>query len=66
MKIKPDTDTPNRNLESLLLPKKTIQLSKYRLAEEEGFEPPVLSYGGFQDRCLRPLGHSSFVTGPGV
>src|SRR5690625_5209315 len=27
--------------------------------EEEGFEPPVLSYNGFQDRRLRPLGHSS-------
>ncbi len=31
-----------------------------RRAEEEGFEPPVrFTYGGFQDRCLRPLGHSS-------
>ena len=28
-------------------------------AEEEGFEPPELALGGFQDRCLRPLGHSS-------
>ena len=28
-------------------------------AEEEGFEPPALSRCGFQDRCLRPLGHSS-------
>jgi hypothetical protein len=28
-------------------------------AEEEGFEPPVLSYNGFQDRRLKPLGHSS-------
>ncbi len=28
-------------------------------AEEEGFEPPALSCCGFQDRCLRPLGHSS-------
>ena len=33
------------------------------LAEEEGFEPPELSLGGFQDRCLRPLGHSSGVPG---
>ena len=27
--------------------------------EEEGFEPPALSRYGFQDRRLRPLGHSS-------
>ena len=36
----------------------TIQLSS-QPAEEEGFEPPELALGGFQDRCLRPLGHSS-------
>ncbi len=29
------------------------------LAEEVGFEPTVLSYNGFQDRRLKPLGHSS-------
>ncbi len=29
------------------------------LAEGEGFEPPVLSHNGFQDRHLRPLGHPS-------
>ena len=23
-------------------------------AEQEGFEPPVLSYDGFQNRCLKP------------
>ena len=34
----------------------------YELAEEEGFEPPELSLGGFQDRCLRPLGHSSSLS----
>src|SRR5882672_10146650 len=28
-------------------------------AEEEGFEPPALACDGFQDRCLKPLGHSS-------
>src|SRR6476659_6358777 len=28
-------------------------------AEEEGFEPPGLSSSGFQDRRLKPLGHSS-------
>ncbi|MBN2429712.1 MAG: hypothetical protein JXK94_15360, partial [Deltaproteobacteria bacterium] len=27
--------------------------------EEVGFEPTVLSYNGFQDRRLKPLGHSS-------
>ena len=30
--------------------------------EEEGFEPPALSRYGFQDRRLRPLGHSSGLT----
>ena len=29
------------------------------LAEEVGFEPTVLSHNGFQDRRLKPLGHSS-------
>ena len=30
------------------------------LAEEEGFEPPVSgAYACFQDRCLKPLSHSS-------
>ena len=31
------------------------------LAEEVGFEPtvPVTRDGGFQDRCLKPLDHSS-------
>ena len=29
------------------------------MAEEEGFEPPELSFNGFQDRRLKPLGHSS-------
>ena len=31
----------------------------YLLAEEVGFEPTVLSHNGFQDRRLKPLGHSS-------
>ncbi len=31
------------------------------LAEEVGFEPTELSLNGFQDRRLRPLGHSSAV-----
>ena len=29
------------------------------LAEEVGFEPTELSFNGFQDRRLKPLGHSS-------
>jgi hypothetical protein len=29
------------------------------MAEEVGFEPTVLSHNGFQDRRLKPLGHSS-------
>jgi hypothetical protein len=33
------------------------------LEEEEGFEPPALSRYGFQDRRLRPLGHSSGKNG---
>ena len=32
------------------------------MAEEEGFEPPVLAHCGFQDRRLRPLGHSSMLS----
>ena len=31
----------------------------YGMAEEVGFEPTDLSVYGFQDRRLRPLGHSS-------
>lgn len=30
-----------------------------KLAEEVGFEPTELSFNGFQDRRLQPLGHSS-------
>ena len=30
-----------------------------QLAEREGFEPPELTFSGFQDRPLRPLGHLS-------
>ena len=30
------------------------------MAEGVGFEPTVLSYNGFQDRRLKPLGHPSF------
>ncbi len=30
-----------------------------KMAEEVGFEPTELSLNGFQDRRLRPLGHSS-------
>ena len=29
------------------------------MAEAVGFEPTELSLDGFQDRCLRPLGHTS-------
>jgi hypothetical protein len=35
------------------------------VAEGVGFEPTVLSYNGFQDRRLKPLGHpSEFVLVP--
>ena len=30
-----------------------------KMAEGVGFEPTVLSYNGFQDRRLKPLGHPS-------
>src|SRR5262245_11181682 len=44
---------------SVLFAHVTIRLSPWPLAEEEGFEPPGLSSSGFQDRRLKPLGHSS-------
>ena len=31
------------------------------MAEEVGFEPTELSFNGFQDRRLQPLGHSSAI-----
>ena len=31
------------------------------MAEEVGFEPTELSFNGFQDRRLQPLGHSSVL-----
>ena len=32
------------------------------LAVGEGFEPPVpFRYAGFQDRCLKPLGHPTYA-----
>ena len=31
------------------------------MAEGVGFEPTVLSYNGFQDRRLKPLGHPSLL-----
>ncbi len=40
--------------------------SDFLTEEEEGFEPPALSRYGFQDRRLRPLGHSSGLTIQGV
>lgn len=42
------------------LPRRTMsRFSREPSTEEEGFEPPRLASGGFQDRCLQPLGHSS-------
>src|SRR6056297_1713847 len=32
------------------------------MAEEVGFEPTELSFNGFQDRRLKPLGHSSVAS----
>ena len=31
------------------------------MAEEVGFEPTELAFNGFQDRRLKPLGHSSVI-----
>ena len=39
--------------------------NSFLFEEEEGFEPPALSRYGFQDRRLRPLGHSSGTTNIG-
>src|SRR4029453_19417986 len=44
----------------------SVVRSASSLAEEEGFEPPELALGGFQDRCLRPLGHSSGLIAGGA
>jgi hypothetical protein len=37
----------------------TLILQLYSLAEGVGFEPTELSFNGFQDRRLKPLGHPS-------
>ena len=37
-----------------------------KVAEGVGFEPTVaINYGGFQDRCLKPLGHPSICGAAG-
>ena len=36
-----------------------LPLLQMGVAEGVGFEPTVLSYNGFQDRRLKPLGHPS-------
>src|SRR5882672_2735213 len=48
-------------LRSFNIQHSTLNIEHSSLAEEVGFEPtvPVTRYGGFQDRCLKPLGHSS-------
>ena len=38
---------------------RTSHVEQLLLAEEVGFEPTELSFNGFQDRRLQPLGHSS-------
>src|SRR5690349_19500574 len=54
---RPPLQTTQQALSSLV--PSAIRLSVSRVEEEEGFEPPVLSHNGFQDRRLKPLGHSS-------
>ena len=41
--------------------KRVVEPSRAKPTEEEGFEPSghLSASGGFQDRCLQPLGHSS-------
>ena len=36
-----------------------ITIFNFKMAEEVGFEPTELAFNGFQDRRLKPLGHSS-------
>ena len=40
-------------------PAKNFRRAFLEMAEEVGFEPTELSFNGFQDRRLKPLGHSS-------
>jgi hypothetical protein len=40
-----------------------IRTGLKKVAEEVGFEPTELSFNGFQDRRLKPLGHSSALIG---
>src|SRR3989338_9369247 len=49
----------SRRAPSALLGQLSTILIHMLLAEEVGFEPTVLAYNGFQDRRLKPLGHSS-------
>ena len=44
-----------------MIPESRADSTTAKLAEEVGFEPtvPVTRDGGFQDRCLKPLDHSS-------
>ncbi len=37
----------------------SLQCFFYMMAEGVGFEPTELSFNGFQDRRLKPLGHPS-------
>jgi hypothetical protein len=45
-------------------PRLASSLSWKGVAEGVGFEPTVLSYNGFQDRRLKPLGHPSLLGTP--
>lgn len=40
-----------------------ISQNDSKMAEAEGFEPPDLAVSGFQDRRLKPLGHTSGASG---
>ena len=42
-------------------PARSSLLSVFSVAEGVGFEPTELSFNGFQDRRLKPLGHPSTV-----
>ena len=54
-----DSSAVNSTARAPIVQRRGRLAPKRRVAEGEGFEPPVLSHNGFQDRHHRPLGHLS-------
>src|SRR3712207_9583227 len=49
------------NREAILFGGPRLQANPLKMADGVGFEPTVgVTHAGFQDRCLKPLGHPSF------